>query len=254
MSTLDPACYTNYQSGQEVVDFFNRAVDVFKSLPSYTWLKDAGIVPSTTQTYTRAAILAALKSHHGHDVIINCKNGVFNELWYQFNVQGSVPSGKFVAADPVGSGSTCPASGIKYLPKSGGTNPPSSTTTSQGPSPTGGPSKKGYLYVGSDGFLISSGKWYRAGGTPATYTTTASADGSTFTLKSSKGNCAIQSDSSLLCGSSVSSASTFSLDGGNLSYNGASTFYATSTPSGQEQATVYTSSQDVSFQITFKAQ
>lgn len=255
MSTLDPSCYSDYQSGQEVVDFFNTAVSVFKTLPSYTWLAQAGIVPSTTKTYTLSAIQAALSSHHGHNVVINCKSGALNELWYQFNVQGSIQSGKFVAADPVGSGSTCPSTGIKYLPKSGGSTSPT-TTSSGGPAPTGGASGKGTISVtpsdgsGAQGFLISNGKWYSSGGTPATYTATGS--GSSVTLKTSKGNCAIQSDSSLLCGSSVS-PSTFAIQGGLVTYNGASTFYATDVPSGNDQVTVYTSSQDVAFTLNWNA-
>lgn len=72
------------------------------------------------------------------------------------------------------------------------------------PVPTGGEplSGKGYFYgstlSSSDtNFLISYGKWYGAGGTPATFTATPNADGVTFTLNSSKGNCAILVDSSL---------------------------------------------------------
>lgn len=261
MSTLNPSCYTNYQSCQEAVDFFNTAVAVFKTLPSYTWLQQAGIVPSTTKTYTLAAIQAALKSHHGHNVIINCKSGALNELWYQFNVQGSIASGKFVASDPVGSGSTCPSTGIKYLPKSGGSSSPSTTpttptTSSSGSAPSGGSSGKGTISVtaqdgsGSQGFLISTGKWYNSGGSPATYTATGNSDGSSVALKTSKGNCAIQSDSSLFCGSGVS-ASTFAIQGGLVTYNGASTFYASNTPSGSDQETVYASEQDVAFSLTW---
>ncbi|KAK4150721.1 hypothetical protein C8A00DRAFT_36662 [Chaetomidium leptoderma] len=42
-----------------------------------------------------------------------------DELWYYYNFQGSVQSGTFYPANPVSSGSTCPSTGIKYLPKSG---------------------------------------------------------------------------------------------------------------------------------------
>ncbi|KAL7931992.1 ribonuclease T2 [Trichoderma chlorosporum] len=271
ISTLDPSCYTNYQPTQEVGDFFTRTVSLFQSLPSYNWLAAAGIVPSNTATYTLAAIQAALTAQFGHNVIINCDNGELNELWYQFNVQGSVQTGTFVPVDPVGSASTCPKTGIKYLPKSGSSAPTttsktasktSSRTTSSGAgstSPAGVLSGKGYLYVDtssatSDGFLISSGAWYLAGGTPATYTATPNSDGSTFSLSSSKGKCAILSDSSLSCGSSVSSASSFGYDGTHLTYQGSANFYAAAVPSGQAQGTVYTSSQAVSLAIAWNAQ
>jgi ribonuclease T2 len=35
ISTLKPTCYTNYQSQQEVPDFFQKVVDLFQTLPSY---------------------------------------------------------------------------------------------------------------------------------------------------------------------------------------------------------------------------
>ncbi|KAL6899931.1 ribonuclease T2-like protein [Trichoderma evansii] len=269
ISTLNPECYTNYQPTQEVPDFFTRAVSLFQSLPSYDWLAAAGIVPSTTTTYTLAAIQAALTAHHGHNVIINCSNGELDELWYQFNVRGSVQSGTFTPVDPVGSASTCPKTGIKYLPKSG-TGTVSSTsktvsatsTKSTGPVSTGSAgvlSGKGYLYVDDssttgDGFLISSGAWYRAGGTPATYTATPNADGTTFSLSSSKGKCGILSDSSFSCSSSVSSASSFAYDGTHLTFQGSAQFYAAAAPSGTAQGTVYTSTQAVSLAIAWNAQ
>lgn len=63
-------------------------------------LKAAGIVPSTSATYTTAAIQAALTAVNGRPVTIGCSSGELNEIWYHFNVKGSVPTGQFVAADP----------------------------------------------------------------------------------------------------------------------------------------------------------
>jgi ribonuclease T2 len=169
ISTLDPTCYINYQSKQEAVDFFARTINLFQSLPSYAWLALAGIVPSASTTYTSAAIQSALQSQHGYPVTIRCnKNGELNEIWYHFNVQGSVQKGTFMPANPVGSGSNCAASGVKYLPKPGGTTtlptltssntPPTSTSTS--PVLSG----KGFLNVVSsgaqNGCIISGGTWY----------------------------------------------------------------------------------------------
>lgn len=120
ISTLEPSCYADYKPTEEVVDFFNRAVEIFKTLPSYQWLADAGINPSESETYTSAAIQTALKKQHGNEVTIGCKSGVLNEIWYHYNVKGSVADGEFVSAPPDGTKSTCPASGIKYLPKGSG--------------------------------------------------------------------------------------------------------------------------------------
>ncbi|KAI3329062.1 ribonuclease T2 [Xylariaceae sp. AK1471] len=262
MSTLNPECYTNYQPTDEVADYFTRAVSLFKTLPSYDWLAAAGIVPSITATYTLAAIQAALTAHHGHNVVVGCSGQNLNELWYHFHVQGSIQGGTFQAVDPVGSGSTCPATGIKYLPKYT-TTPPTTTTTATTTTttgistttptsvPTGTPgalSGKAYVKVQPDGFIISTGKWYRAAGTPATFTATPNSDGETFTLKTSKGPCQVLDDTSLSCAVGLP-ASSFSYDGTYLTYGGSATFYAASAPIGQDQGIVFTTKQAVSLQM-----
>jgi ribonuclease T2 len=184
ISTLEPSCYTNYQATQEAVDYFVRAVSLFKTLPSYSWLSAAGVVPSSTKTYTLSAIQAALTSQFGYAVTVNCNsNKELDELWYHYNVQGSVQSGTFQPATPVGSGSTCPSTGIKYLPKPGGDTSPTTLTTATTQTtatstPTGSTlSGKGYLTVvtsGSQkGCIISAGTWYTTG-TCATFTATPS--------------------------------------------------------------------------------
>lgn len=263
ISTLKPSCYTNYQPTQEAVDFFVRAVGLFQTLPSYSWLSAAGIVPSSTATYTLSAIQAALTAHFGYAVTINCNsNKELNELWYHYNVQGSVQSGTFQPTTPVGSGSTCPSTGIKYLPKPGGTPtttttgaPGTTLTTSTAASTATGTvlSGKGYLNVVSggsqNGCLISAGTWYTTG-TCATFTATAS--GSGFTLASSKGKCAI-SNNALTCSSSVTTATVFAYDGTYLTYGGSSAFYTASVPTGSTQATVYITSKAVSLKITWQA-
>jgi len=35
ISTLEPQCYSDHKATEEVVDYFQRAVDLFKTLPSY---------------------------------------------------------------------------------------------------------------------------------------------------------------------------------------------------------------------------
>nr|POE48895.1 ribonuclease t2-like [Quercus suber] len=246
ISTLNPNCYTNYQPTEEVPDFFNKVVSLFKTLPSYKWLSDAGITPSNTATYTLSQIQNALsKNRGGHQVYLGCANGALDEIWYFFNVQGSVQTGTFQAADVVGTTGSCPSSGIKYLPKTSG-SPSPTTSTIGGSQPTSSPgnsfSGSGYLNVvhggSQNGCIISGGTWYTSG-TCATFT--ASASGSGFTLTSSKGKCAISSGA-LTCSSSVSSGTVFTADGNSLVYNGGETFYADSVPSGSSQSTVYTSS------------
>lgn len=100
ISTLEPSCYTNYVPQQEVVDYFQKVVDLFKTLDSYAFLSAAGIVPSTTQTYTSADIQAALAKPRGVQVAIQCASGALDEIWYFYDVQGSVQTGTFVPTDP----------------------------------------------------------------------------------------------------------------------------------------------------------
>lgn len=282
ISTLDPNCYTSYQPTEEVPDFFNRTVSLFQSLPSYQWLSDAGITPSSSATYTTAQIQAALsKNHGGKNVYLGCQSGALTEIWYFFNVAGSVQTGNFEPSDLVGSASTCPSTGIKYLPKGSGSSPSTSTTTggsgttstaastskstttggtgtttSSAPTSTstGSFSGSGYLNVVSggsqQGCIISKGTWYTTG-TCATFKATSS--GFEFTLSSSKGNCAIVSGA-LSCASTVSAGTAFSADGETLVYNGAETFYANGVPSGSTQNTVYTSSSGHATELTLEWQ
>lgn len=100
ISTLEPSCYTGYSPQEEVVDYFQKTVDLFKTLDSYKFLSAAGIEPSNTKTYTAAEIQAALTKPRGHAVAIQCKNGELDEIWYFYNVKGSVQSGEFIATDP----------------------------------------------------------------------------------------------------------------------------------------------------------
>ena len=253
ISTLDPSCYPDYQPTSEVPIFFNRTVSLFQSLPSYTFLSDVGIVPSTSKTYTSAEIQAALsKNHAGMEVYLGCSSGALNEIWYFFNVRGTLEDGTFEPSAPLAT-SKCPATGVKYLPKGASSPSPTGTATSTtggaAPTSTSGPfSGKGFLNVrvsgASKGCLISSGKWY-VSGTCATYTAETSSgnapravdDSSSFTLKSSKGDCGIL-DGVFACGSGVEKG-VFGAEGGRLVYGGSANFTADGVPSGTKQVDVY---------------
>jgi ribonuclease T2 len=262
ISTLEPDCYTDFNVRHDVIDYFKRSVGVFQALPSYQWLAEAGIVPSSTASYSLAQIQAVLRARHGQNVIINCnRNNEIKELWYHFNVKGSTQEGEFIPSPPVGSPSTCKATGIKYIPKDNtGAPGTTSTTSSSVPLPTGSPSQlsgTGRLFVStdsssSDGFLISGGTWYRGGGTPAPFTATPSSDGRTFTLATSKGRCAVQSDI-LTCSAAVSlsSAALFGWDGSYLTYRDSNAFYATAVPSGTTQGVVYTAPKAIRFRASW---
>jgi len=101
-----------------VVDYFAVAVKTFKALPTYDWLRRAGIVPSATKTYPLAKVVATLTKHHGYAPILSCVDGALSEVWYGFHARGPVQWGAFEAAAPdsdVGDG-VCPDQ-VKYLPK-----------------------------------------------------------------------------------------------------------------------------------------
>jgi hypothetical protein len=49
----------------KAVAFFNTVVKLFKTLPTYQWLEDAGITPSSSTTHTLASLTAAIKKGYG---------------------------------------------------------------------------------------------------------------------------------------------------------------------------------------------
>ena len=82
------------------------------------WLANAGITPSSSQTYSLSDMNAALEAAHGAPVILLCQNtDVVYEIYYGFNVQGSLQSGTFEPATSTGSSTNCPDQ-VQYLPKS----------------------------------------------------------------------------------------------------------------------------------------
>lgn len=138
ISTLDPNCYgVEYVEMEEVVEYFERAVSLFKQLPTYEWLTSAGIVPSSTATYTLAQLQAVANANFGYDAIWNCVSGALNEVWWGYTTQGTIESGTFVAAGPDGSKSTCPDTGIKWISK----------TAAPVAAPTGMPTGKVFINV-----------------------------------------------------------------------------------------------------------
>ncbi|KAF3760918.1 ribonuclease T2, partial [Cryphonectria parasitica EP155] len=249
ISTLDPTCYTDYETGIEAVDFFQIVVNLFQTLTLYA----AGIVPSNSATYTLSEINAAISAQFGQDPVLLCDDDTISEIYYGFYVNGPLLNQDFVPAAVVGEDSTCPSSGIKYPVKSGATTTTTTataTTTSSSSSATGSTvSGDGYWYAYYDGekngCLISEGYWYTTG-TCATYEATTSGDG--FTMTSSKGTCGV-SDNELGCASGVSST-TFTVIDGYLAYDGTTTFYSNEIPTGDDEAYIWTDYGD--YEVTFQ--
>jgi len=127
ISTLEPSCFHTKKPNPDSVAYFNRAVSVFKTLPTYNFLAKKGILPTTKKTYTLGEIQGAVRYATGHNATIVCDTlGYFSEIWYHFAAQGSIVDGQFFHTEPDGSKSTCADTGIKYVPK--GTVPTNATT------------------------------------------------------------------------------------------------------------------------------
>ncbi|KAK9477659.1 ribonuclease T2-like protein [Lipomyces japonicus] len=227
ISTLDLRCYepSSHAAIEPVVEYFSAAVNLFKTLDTYKALESAGIVPSFEARYSRADILAAIGTElsDGHNVTLGCtRSGLFNEVWYHFNVRGRAQDGQYVSTEPDGTKDSCPDTGIKYFPKvyhDKPIDPPSSPPAGPGVPFNG----KGYIMVndGAEGCLISQGTWYSSG-TCATYhaVKSESVDGK-ISLRSSRGPCGVTSKGKFQCGNQVRRPSLFDLsDQGELSYNG----------------------------------
>ncbi|VDC04253.1 unnamed protein product [Peniophora sp. CBMAI 1063] len=122
-STLKPTCFSDYNTGDEAVLFFQTAVRVFQSLPTYQWLADAGITPDSDQTYTLEELTSALKQSSGVTPEFECSGKNINSIFWYFNLKGSLYDGQLVPIDAPESsirGGNCASSGLKYPPKQSG--------------------------------------------------------------------------------------------------------------------------------------
>ena len=123
INTLAPSCYGDaYAAGVEVVDYFTRAVSLFRLLDTYTVLQRAGIAPSPARRYPLADVVAALERFSGGRVVVRCSGAMrdtLHEVWYVYFVQGSLQSGEMVPAQDLGdrgdAGNCFPW--VRYLPK-----------------------------------------------------------------------------------------------------------------------------------------
>ncbi|KZV70979.1 ribonuclease T2 [Peniophora sp. CONT] len=252
-STLETSCLPSGSTkGAEAVAFFQTTVNLFKSLPTHTWLENAGITPSSTKTYTLAQLQSAIKSAWGHTPAFDCDGSNVFEIYYYFYLEGSVIDGTFVPIDAPSfeSGSCSSSAALKYLPKTGATSTTTtkgSTSTASAPTSTSTgtagsiPSKATISAITSSGStlggLLSFGTWSTQ--TPGTYTL--SGTPSSFKMSSSKGTCGVSSGA-FSCGSGLSSSFSAVSSGGQtlLAYSGSTAFSSDASPSGSTQETVYT--------------
>ncbi|KAF7311301.1 Ribonuclease T2 [Mycena kentingensis (nom. inval.)] len=239
-STLETSCLPSGSSrGAEAVAFFQTTVKLFQTLPTFTWLSNAGIVPSSSATYTLTQLTTAVRNAWGFTAAFQCTGTTLDGVFYYFNLRGSVIDGTFVARNAATS-STCPSTGIKYFPKSGSGT---STTSAPGGGGTGTPGtlpSRATLVASSVGGVLSAGTW----STQTLATFTLSGTTSSFTMTSSKGNCGIASGT-FTCGSGVALTSFSAVTSGSnllLASGGSTAWTSDATPSGTAVQTVFSGS------------
>ena len=199
ISTLEPSCYPSPSDDDEdlhkdVLDYFTHATTLFSTLNTYDALAASNIIPTHRRAYDLADLQSAISTLQGAEVTFRCHGHELQEIWYHFTVHGPLRDAptfsntsvdiaaikhKFRAAEPDGSKTNCPATGIRYLPKQPHqplpTHSSSTTTSTSTPTATAAPfSGKGHLLVRpinstssnstTQGCLIRSGKWYLTSG------------------------------------------------------------------------------------------
>ncbi len=105
-----------------MVDYFVRAVALFRALDTYYALERAEIAPHPTRRYALAGITTALEQFSGGRVVLQCrgsKNDTLHSVTYVYHVKGSLQTGHFVPARDLtkeGDAANC-APTVRYLPK-----------------------------------------------------------------------------------------------------------------------------------------
>ncbi|OBA19533.1 ribonuclease T2 [Metschnikowia bicuspidata var. bicuspidata NRRL YB-4993] len=219
IKTIRPECYgAEFTRDRNIYDFLLIAVNLYEKYPTFQFLKDKGIVPSLTDTYTYDEIAEALSSNfNGHNVYFKCNRyQALQEIWYFHYLQGPLTNEEFVQI-PSMLHSNCPKTGIKFLPKGDFRPPPG-----QPPKSPGG--KAGTIKLsGHSGCLISNGQWYTQG-TCAKFQAKDLQFGGT-NLVSSKGVCGVTEAGVLNCNrQNQASKFQFQVDksSGVVSYGGKS--------------------------------
>jgi len=78
-STFNVPCYgPQYVKNQEVVEFYETAINYYKRYPTWGWLAEKGIRPSNTTQVSLAAIRSALVNKTGAIPYIGCSGAAYN--------------------------------------------------------------------------------------------------------------------------------------------------------------------------------
>ena len=68
-----------------------------QTLPTYDFLAQAGITPSTSTTYSLSTLTDALKNATGVTPALNCAGSSLSSIQWYFNLKGSLIDDEFVA-------------------------------------------------------------------------------------------------------------------------------------------------------------
>ncbi|KAJ7633151.1 RNase Gf29 [Roridomyces roridus] len=248
-STLKTACLPSGSAkGAEAVAFFETVVKLFQTLPTFEWLSNQGITPSSSTTHTLASLNAAIKAEYGFTPSFDCDGSDLSGVSYYFHLIGSVIDGTFVPINAPETGS-CGTSGIKYLTKTGSpvtttstktTSTSTKTTSTSTSTGSGSLPTAAMMQASTGGGLLTAGTWSTQ--TLATMHISGSASGFTFT--SSKGNCGV-SGGEFTCGSGVSLSTFTAVSSGGqllLASGGSTAWSSDGSPSGSTVFPVFTGS------------
>lgn len=124
ISTLDPSCFSNYQTGDEIPLFFGTVLALFHQFPTYQLLANENILPTAAgddTTYSLDQLQQAISSQTGYTPTFLCDEGsTLSSVEYYLSAQGPVQDGNFAQATATrddGGSSACPQDGIVYPQK-----------------------------------------------------------------------------------------------------------------------------------------
>ncbi|KAF8307609.1 ribonuclease T2 [Clavulina sp. PMI_390] len=116
VNTLSPNCLPpGSPRGTEAVYYFSQIATLFQNQTTYEWLARHNIIPSVNETFTLEQFTSAIQAEWGHIPALQCQNGAIFEIYYYYNLKGSMIDGEFVSIDAPNSGN-CLGS-FHYLPK-----------------------------------------------------------------------------------------------------------------------------------------
>ncbi|KAK6200178.1 uncharacterized protein RJT21DRAFT_5284 [Scheffersomyces amazonensis] len=112
MNTLNPQCFAGeYTRFENIIQYWKKAVELWKSYPTYQFLLSNGIVPTLKKQYDLRDVQKALADNNGgFTAYVGCHNGTIDEIWYYNNLKGNVLTGEYRPMDTL-TNSTYPSTG-----------------------------------------------------------------------------------------------------------------------------------------------